>query len=264
MKSQVSLWLLFPHDSGKKQTQAGIRLAVNYLYTCNLSYHWYSQYSLQGPVGRTNDQIILGGVVAEDLLEEIEGDELTESIADGGGSSDGKPVKKGFIGRLPAGKKKLIIILLLFLLFLGGIGAGVFFFLFGGKEENVPEQPVAEDAVTEKSIQAALENQNKAIFEDIVQLDPFEQIFLKQDSHMDYISLGIALEMMDPGLRRQVYTMEPRIRKIIESQMRQMRWMELRSPQGKLKLKFALLNRINQIFPKVAIRHIYFTNFLMQ
>lgn len=241
--------------------QAGIRFAVN---SYNLIYRGHSQYSLQGPAGRTNDQTILGGTVAEDLLEEIEGDELTGSIDDDGGDSDEKPVKKGFIGRLPSGKKKLIIILLLFLLFLGGIGAGVIFFLSDGKEEDVPEQPVAENIVTEESIQAALENQSKAIFEDIVQLEPFERIFLKQDSNMHYISLGIALEMMDPGLRRQVYTMEPRIRKIIESQMRQMRWMELRSPQGKLKLKFALLNRINQIFPKVAIRHIYFTNFIMQ
>ncbi len=202
--------------------------------------------------------------MAEDLLEEIESDELTESINDGGGISDEKSVKKGFIGRLLSGKKKLIIILLLLLLLLGGMGAGVFFFLFSGKEKEIPEQPVAKDVVTEESIQAALKDQSKAIFEDIVQLEPFEQIFLKQDSNMHYISLGIALEMMEPGFRRQVYTMEPRIRKIIESQMRQMRWMELRSPQGKLKLKFALLNRINQIFPKVAIRHIYFTNFIMQ
>jgi|GEM_PF-793260 flagellar FliL protein len=210
------------------------------------------------------DQTILGGVVAEDLLEELEGDELTESINNGGGVSEEGPVKKGLIGRVLSGKKKLIIILLSFLLLLGGIGAGVFFFLFGGKTKEVPEQPVAENVVTEESIQAALKDQNKAIFEDIVQLEPFEQILLKQDSNMHYISMGIALEMIDPGFRRQVYTMEPRIRKIIESQMRQMSWVDLRSPHGKLKLKFALLDRINQIFPKVAIRQIYFTNFIMQ
>lgn len=203
--------------------------------------------------------------MAENLLEEIESNELIESINHGGVFPDEKPVKNGFIGRLLSGKKKLIIILLLLLFLLGGMGAGVFFFLFGGKKkEEIPQQPVSENVVTEESIQAALKDQSKAIFEDIVQLEPFEQIFLKQDSNMHYISLGIALEMMEPGFRRQVYTMEPRIRKIIESQMRQMRWMELRSPQGKLKLKFALLNRINQIFPKVAIRHIYFTNFIMQ
>jgi len=202
--------------------------------------------------------------VAEDLLEKIEGDELTESINDGGGDLDEDPVKKEFIGKLLSEKKKLIIILLLSLLLLGGICTGLFFFLFSDKEEEVPEQPVGEDVVTEESIQAALEDRSKAIFEDIVQLEPFEQIFLRQDSNMHYISLGITLEMMEPGFRRQVYTMEPRIRKIIETQIRQVRWMELRSPQGKLKLKFALLNRINQIFPKVAIRHIYFTNFIMQ
>ncbi|NWH04102.1 flagellar basal body-associated FliL family protein [Desulfobacter latus] len=206
----------------------------------------------------------MGGIVAEDLREEIEGGEPAESVDNDSGDSDEKSVKKGVIGRLLSGKKKRIMILLLFFLFLIGIGAGVFFFLFSSKKENIPEQPVAEDVVTEERIQAALRKQSQAIFEDIVQLEPFEQILLKQDSHMQYISFGIALEMMDPGLRREVYTMEPRIRKIIESQVRQMRWMELRSPQGKLKLKFALLTRINQIFSKVVIRHIYFTNFLMQ
>jgi len=202
--------------------------------------------------------------VAENLLEETQGDDVTGAANGGDGGADEKPVKKGFIGGLLSGKKKLIVILLLSLFLLGGIGAGVLVLLSGGNEEEIPEQPVAQGAVTEESIQAALEDQNKAIFEDIVQLEPFEQIFLQQGSHKAYISLGIALEMMEPGLRRQVYTMEPRIRKIIESQMRQMGWMALRSPQGKLKLKFALLNRINQIFPKVAIRHIYFTNFMMQ
>ncbi|WP_245569032.1 flagellar basal body-associated FliL family protein [Desulfobacter curvatus] len=203
--------------------------------------------------------------MAEDLLENIEGDELTESMNVTGEDSNEESVKKGFIGKLLSGKEKLLIILLLFILLLGTIGAGAFFLLFSGEEEEkVSEQPAGEDVVTEESIQAALEDQSKTIFEDIVQLEPFEQILLRQDSNMHYISLGIALEMMEPGFRRQVYTMEPRIRKIIETQMRQMRWMDLRSPQGKLKLKFTLLNRINQIFPNVAIRHIYFTNFIMQ
>jgi len=203
----------------------------------------------------------LGGIVAEDLLENIEDDELTESINDKGGDSDEDPVKKDFIGKLLSEKKKLIIIILLALFLLAGIGGGALLLLSGGKEE---EQPAKEDVVTEESIQAALEDQSKAIFEDIVQLEPFEQVFLRQGSTMQYISLGIALEMIEPGFRRQVYTMEPRIKKIIETQLRQMRWMELRTSQGKIKLKFALLNRINQIFPKVAIRQIYFTNFIMQ
>ena len=225
--------------------------------------------------------------MAEDLLEDIE-EEQEESVESAKGSAKGddaekkeaaqeisldddgegtgeEPAKKGLIGKLLSSKKKLIIIILLALFLLGGTGVGLLLFLSGGEEEEpVAEQPVSEDTVTEESIQAALEDQSKVIFEDIVQLEPFEQIFLQQSSHKQYISLGISLEMMEPGLRRQVYTMEPRIRKIIESQMRQMKWMELRSPQGKLKLKFTLLNRINQIFPKVAIRHIYFTNFIMQ
>lgn len=82
------------------------------------------------------DQTILGGVVAEDLLEELEGDELTESINNGGGVSEEGPVKKGLIGRVLSGKKKLIIILLSFLLLLGGIGAGVFFFYLAVRQKR--------------------------------------------------------------------------------------------------------------------------------
>nr|WP_321402456.1 flagellar basal body-associated FliL family protein [uncultured Desulfobacter sp.] len=201
--------------------------------------------------------------MTEDLQEKTEENELIESTNEENGDSEQEPVKKGLIGKLLSGKKKLIIIIVLALFLLGVIG-GVLFFLLGGKDKEVPEQPVGEDVVTEESIQAALQDQTKAIFEDVVELEPFERILLKQGSKMQFISLGIALEMMDPEFRRQVYAMEPRIRKIIETQARQMGWMALRTPQGKLKFKFALLGRINQIFPKVAIRHIYFTNFIMQ
>ncbi len=200
-----------------------------------------------------------GGVMAEDdMLEEIERDGSGNSPEPGDAAG-----KKGFLGKLMSGKKKLIIIILAALLFLGGTGAGVYIFFFGGEEEPPPEQ-ATEETVTEESIQAALEEQSKAIFEDIVMLEPFEQIALKAGSYMHFISLGISLEMMDPGFRRQVYTMEPRIRKIIENQVRQMSWADLRSAKGKLELKFMLLSRINNLFPKAAIRHIYFSNFIMQ
>lgn len=200
--------------------------------------------------------------MAEDLLEEIEREDSGDDSVSGDGG--GKKSKiKGLFGKLIPDKKKLIIIILAAFLVLGGIGAGVFFFFSGGEEEPAPEQ-VSEDAVTEESIQAALEEQGKAIFEDIVVIEPFEQIALKQGSHLHFISIGVSLEMMDPGFRRQVYTLEPRIRKIIESELRGATWMDLRTAKGKIELKIVLLNRINQLFPRAAIRHIYFSNFIMQ
>ena len=143
--------------------------------------------------------------MAEDLLEEIEREDAGDGPASGDGG--GKKSKiKGLFGKLMPGKKKLIIIILAALLVLGGIGAGVFFFFSGGKEEPAPEQ-AGEDTVTEKSIQAALEEQGKAIFEDIVVLEPFEQIALRKGSHLPlYQSRG---QPGDDGSRIQAAGVYP-------------------------------------------------------
>ncbi len=81
---------------------------------------------------------------------------------------------------------------------------------------------------------------------------------------MGLINLDISLELMDHRYRKQVVSMQDRIRKIIMGQVREMRWLELRAPEGKIQLKYELLKRINSIFPKVMVRNIYFTNLIMQ
>ena len=58
--------------------------------------------------------------------------------------------------------------------------------------------------------------------------------------------------------------MEGRIREIITNQLEEMMWLELRNPEGKIILKYNLLKRMNAIFPKLTVRNIYFTYFIMQ
>ncbi|MBU3953420.1 MAG: flagellar basal body-associated FliL family protein [Proteobacteria bacterium] len=58
--------------------------------------------------------------------------------------------------------------------------------------------------------------------------------------------------------------MQEKIRKIIMGQVREMGWLELRNPEGKLQLKYDLLGRINALFPRVMVRDVYFTNLIMQ
>ncbi|MCG8687041.1 MAG: flagellar basal body-associated FliL family protein [Desulfobacterales bacterium] len=199
--------------------------------------------------------------MAEDLLEEIERDGTDPSDSDG--ASDTKPGKLAAIRNLVAGKKKLIIICLAALVGLTIIVGGLVMFLAGDDEADKSLEATAPQ-VTEESIQAALEKKDEAIFEDVVVLEPFERIRLKSGSAMGLISMNVSLELTDPRFRRQIYTMQDRIHKIIESQVREMTWLELRSPEGKIKLKYELLKRMNSIFPKVTIRNVYFTNFIMQ
>ena len=155
-----------------------------------------------------------------------------------------------------------MIILGIVFLVLGIGGAAAFFFLSGGETadegESVPQEMPEED------IQAALDKKNEIVFEDVVVLAPFERIALRSSSAMGMISLDISLELIDHRYRKSVVTVEDRLRKIVTQQVREMTWLELRHPQGKIELKYALLKRINGIFPKVMVRNVYFTNFIMQ
>ena len=198
--------------------------------------------------------------MAEDLLEEIERDGTDPT--DSGGASEKKTGKLAGLLNILSGQKKLVIIIASALLVLVLVVVGLIILFSGPDEEaGTGEQT---PAVTEESIQAALEKQQAAIFEDIVVLEPFERIRLKSSSAMNFISLDVSLELTDPRFRRQIYTMQDRLHKIVESQIREMTWLELRTPEGKIKLKYDLLKRMNRIFPKVTIRNVYFTNFLMQ
>ena len=194
--------------------------------------------------------------MAEDLLEEI--DESEDNNIDPEASTG----KKSLLRKLPRISKKMLLIGGIALLVLGLIaGAGLFF--FGGEDEPVVIES-KQSQMTGEDIQAALEKTTEIVFEDIVVLEPFERIRMKGNSAMGLISLNISLELTDHRYRKQVYTMEDRLRKIVTGQIKEMTWLELRNPEGKIKLKYELLKRMNSIFSKVTIRNIYFTNFLMQ
>ena len=173
--------------------------------------------------------------------------------------------KKGLVGKITGtfkkifkSKKAIIIIAVSFVLLIG-IGAGAWFFFF----KSSPEDEQAEIAAQTMAEEAAAREQ-EIIFEDIVELEPFERIPLKSNSTMKLVSINLSLELTDQRYRKQIFTMEGRIREIITSQLQEMTWLELRKPEGKITLKYSLLKRINAIFPKLTVRNIYFTYFIMQ
>jgi len=155
--------------------------------------------------------------------------------------------------------KKSNIIIAVFLVLLIDIGAGAWFFFIkiGPKEEQAI-------VVVEKKIEETAAQEQGIIFKDIVELEPFERIPLKSSSTMGLISMNLSFELTDPRYKKQIFTMEDRIREIITSQLEEMMWLELRNPEGKIILKYNLLKRINALFPKLTVRNIYFTYFIMQ
>jgi len=188
-------------------------------------------------------------------LEEME-EERTGGVLDSTEESSEKPGIKLRLKKVVGNKKRLMIICVAIVLLLSTVAGGWFFFFSGDDADS--------EAVIEQGKAAGQEMQEEIIFEDIVVLAPFERIPLKGESSMGYISLDVALELIDHRYRKQVYTVQDRLIRVVENTVRQRTWRELRSPEGKIRLKYELLRQMNNIFPKVTIRNIYFINFLMQ
>ncbi|WDP87288.1 MAG: flagellar basal body-associated FliL family protein [Desulfobacter sp.] len=197
--------------------------------------------------------------MADDLLEDPNQDNMDEDLKQTEDSSEKIPRRFAFLAKVWAGKKKLIIMVLAAVILLLVIAGALLFFFSGSDETDAQKTDPAK-----VSQEGLTPEQAEIVFEDIVVLEPFERISLSKGSSMGMISLNVSLELTDHRYRKQVYTMQDRLRKIVEAQVREMDWLELRNSQGKIKLKYALLKRMNAMFPKVTIRNIYFTNFLMQ
>ena len=202
--------------------------------------------------------------MTEDLQEEMEGED-SEIVRESSGEPSGKET---FVKRLLGSKKRLLLILGIGGVLMG-ILAGGWVFFFRGAPEQGPlangESAMEDNRASSGSGESGQPGQiEEIVFEDIVVLEPFERIGLKTNSAFGSVILDVSLELMDHRYRKQVVSVEDRIRKIIMGQVREMRWLELRNPQGKIQLKYALLKRINSIFPKVMVRNIYFTNLIMQ
>lgn len=232
----------------------------------------------------------LSGDSEEDLMDDILDDEMESMLDDSGDLDDdldvpeAKKEKKKAGGssaissvkqklgvlftHIPplikkiTGSKKILIALIGGVVFFLVLIISVWFLVFSGQDENpsaVPGPGTAEMANPEGS-----SREPEVIFEDIIELEPFERIPMKGSSTMETVTIHMALELIDSRYRKQIYSMEDRIRKIVEDQVADVTWLEMRNPEGKIRLKYDLLKRINAAFPKPTVRNVYFTFFVMQ
>ncbi|MCK5838163.1 MAG: flagellar basal body-associated FliL family protein [Desulfobacula sp.] len=148
------------------------------------------------------------------------------------------------------------------LVLLIGLAIGAWYVFFNDTAEEVPtvQAPIAGP----ENSQTILTHEAKSAFEDVIDLGPFDHLPLKSGSTMSRVSMTLSLELIDIRFKEQVSAMEGRIRGIITGQIEQMTWLSLRSPEGKIMLKYTVLKRINSLFPKATVRNIYFTSFIMQ
>lgn len=197
-----------------------------------------------------------------DLSEDLETDSLDTGNPDGSKKSlPGKIVSfvTGLFKKM-VGSKKAIIITALSIVLIIAVTLALWLFVF----KSDPDTAESESGSAKGEIQAEETIEKEIIFEDIVEFEPFERIPLKTSSTMGSVSMTLSLELTDPRYRKQMYAMEDRLRHMVERQAGNMTWLELRSPEGKIMLKYNLLKQMNAVFPTATVRNIYFTYFIMQ
>lgn len=179
----------------------------------------------------------------------------------GGKKQDGDvPPKKSLFKRLLT-IKMIIIYCIVLLLIIGSLAAWWFFFL-----KN------AEKAAREKARQAeqqamALKKKKPPLFKDIVELSPFVKMTLRPSGNFSFITMKIALQLADNNMRQSIEAEKNVIRPIVKRETEKMTWFVLRTPEGKLRLKYRLIEKINSAVSKSSkakINNLYFTYFVMQ
>jgi len=173
---------------------------------------------------------------------------------------DIKGLFKKMSGKLP-GKalkkrlsKKIIIFSIAGLILIVLIAAALIFFLKSDGDGNS----------NGKSVEVENNQVNQVDYDNIVVLKSFVWIALKEKSHMGKISMNISLELVSKDQVPLVESKRENIRSFVRNLAMEMRWIELRTPEGKLKLKYTLINKINSLFPDVVVRNLYLTHFIMR
>ena len=196
------------------------------------------------------DNDLLEDEIDQDLADDLD-DELTDVLEDETGDKGKKRFPKIIV--LIAGGALVLTVMVVLL------------WVFVFKKD--PAQEEKSPMVVSKSIEKQPSSEPKEeeiIFQDIMTLEPFERIKLKENANMSLANLTVSLELVSPQVREEVAARTPEFRSIVREQVAQYTWLELRSSGGKIKFKYELLKKLNARLNRVLIRDVYFTHFIMQ
>ncbi len=154
------------------------------------------------------------------------------------------------------GSKLLLVIIIILLLLLLVIGGLVAYFLLSGNSNQ--QQPQQAQKIEQKHKEAAL-----AQIGPIYPLDPFTVNLVSSNADR-YLKCKIDLELDSPNLQKEIDKKLPAIRDMIIQILSSKTVEEIQTARGKEKLKEEIKRKLNSILTTGEIRHIYFTQFVIQ
>jgi len=148
----------------------------------------------------------------------------------------------------------VIVVLLLLLLIIGG--AVAYFLLSSNDQQDNPDQPKQEKVVKKKS-------------SDLTQMGPIYPldqfiVNLVSNNSERYLKCKISLELDAPDLQKELDKKLPAVRDMIIQILSSKTVEEIQTARGKEKLKEEIRRKLNAMLTTGEIRHVYFTEFVIQ
>jgi len=154
------------------------------------------------------------------------------------------------------GSKLLLIVIIVLLLLLLIIGGVVAYFLLSSNNED---QNQSQQQKVEKKHKVSDMTEIGPIYP----LDPFVVNLVSTNANR-YLKCKIDLELDSPELQQEVDKKLPAIRDLIIRILSSKSVEEIQTAKGKEKLKEEIKRKINSILTTGEIRHVYFTEFVIQ
>lgn len=152
-------------------------------------------------------------------------------------------------------KKMLFIIIGAVVLIAGGAGA---VFGLGLFSDNAAANTATETAVNAVETETSIEEVGK-----IVGIKPFV-VNLADDDEDRYLKVTVELELKDDKVAADCEVKMARIKDVMISLFSSKTFHQVRDIKGKIKLRQEIVVRTNEILGKGSVRHVYFTEFIVQ
>jgi flagellar FliL protein len=157
-----------------------------------------------------------------------------------------------------SGNKLLLIVIIILLLLLLIIGGLVAYFLLSNNSDNTQASDQKQEKIVKKK-----KVSDMAEVGPIYPLDQFIVNLVSNNANR-YLKCKISFELDSPDLQQEVDKKLPAIRDIIINILSSKTVEEIQTAKGKEKLKEEIKRKINEILTTGEIRHVYFTEFVIQ
>ena len=150
----------------------------------------------------------------------------------------------------------VIIVLLLLLLVIGGLVA--YFLLTNNSDQDQQQQQQKQEKVVKKK--------KASDMTEVGPIYPLDQFIVNLVSNNAdrYLKCKISFELDSPDLQQELDKKLPAIRDIVINILSSKTVEEIQTAKGKEKLKEEIKRKVNQILTTGEIRHVYFTEFVIQ